>query len=69
MTSKLSSRERVRLALNHREPDRVPIDITWTKVPYAAARRALGLPDEELKPVAQEARDRLERVAAALEKN
>ena len=33
MTSELTSRERVRLALNHQEPDRVPIDITWTKVP------------------------------------
>ncbi len=50
MRSELTSRERVRLALNHQEPDRVPIDITWTKVPYAAARHALGLPDEVLKP-------------------
>lgn len=50
MKSELTSRERVRLALNHQEPDRVPIDITWTKVPYAAVRRALGLPDEIIKP-------------------
>jgi uroporphyrinogen decarboxylase len=50
MTSELTSRERVRLALNHQEPDRVPIDITWTKVPYADVRRVLGLPPEDLKP-------------------
>jgi uroporphyrinogen decarboxylase len=50
MTSELTSRERVRLALNHQEPDRVPIDITWTKVPYADVRRVLGLPIEDLKP-------------------
>ncbi len=50
MTSELTSRERVRLALNHQEPDRVPIDITWTKVPYADTRRVLGLPPEVLKP-------------------
>jgi hypothetical protein len=47
---KLTSRERVRLALNHQEPDRVPIDITWTKVPYLDVRRELGLPDEEVRP-------------------
>lgn len=49
-TQTLSRRERVRLALNHQEPDRVPIDITWTKVPYASVRKELGLPDEDLKP-------------------
>jgi uroporphyrinogen decarboxylase len=50
MYPELTSRERVRLALNHQEPDRVPIDITWTKVPYADVRRVLGLPDEVLQP-------------------
>ena len=50
MTSELTSRERVHLVLSHQEPDRVPIDITWTKVPYAAVRRVLGLPPEVLKP-------------------
>ncbi len=28
----MTSRERVRAAINHREPDRVPIDIGGTKV-------------------------------------
>ena len=46
----LSSRERVRLALNHQEPDRVPIDITYTRVPYVDVRRVLGLPPETVKP-------------------
>ena len=46
----LTSRERVRLALDHQEPDRVPIDITWTKVPYLDVRQKLGLPAEQVKP-------------------
>jgi uroporphyrinogen decarboxylase len=46
----LTSRERVRLALNHQEPDRVPMDITYTRVPYVAVRQALGLPPEAVRP-------------------
>jgi uroporphyrinogen decarboxylase len=46
----LPSRERVRLALNHQEPDRVPIDITYTSVPYQDVRRQVGLPSETVKP-------------------
>jgi len=46
----LTSRERVRLALNHQEPDRVPIDITYTSVPYTDVRRQLRLPPESLQP-------------------
>lgn len=49
-TQALTPRERVRLALNHQEPDRVPIDITWTKVPYMDVRKQLGLPEEDAKP-------------------
>jgi uroporphyrinogen decarboxylase len=47
---KLTSRERVRIALNHQEPDRVPIDITYTKMPYLDVRRALGFPKQEVHP-------------------
>jgi uroporphyrinogen decarboxylase len=47
---KLTSRERVRIALNHQEPDRVPIDITYTKKPYLDVRRALGFPEQEVLP-------------------
>lgn len=46
----LTSRERVSLALNHQEPDRVPIDITYTWEPYVNMRRALKLSDEEVHP-------------------
>jgi uroporphyrinogen decarboxylase len=49
-TQTITRRERVRLALNHQEPDRVPIDITWTKVPYLGVRQQLGLPQEDVKP-------------------
>ena len=48
--NKLTSRERVRIALNHQEPDRVPIDITYTSIPYIRVRQALGLPPQEVKP-------------------
>ncbi len=47
----MESRERVRLALDHREPDRVPFDIGSTAVtgiherPYRGMRRLLGLPE------------------------
>jgi uroporphyrinogen decarboxylase len=49
-TETLNSRERVRIALNHQEPDRVPIDITYTSKPYLALRRELGLPEQEVRP-------------------
>ena len=47
------SRERVLLALNHREPDRVPFDMGGTVVtginvkPDQGLRRCLGLPGRE----------------------
>ncbi len=46
----MNSRERVLLALNHKEPDRVPFDLGGTMVTgihhkaYVAWRQALGLP-------------------------
>jgi uroporphyrinogen decarboxylase len=49
----LTSRERVIMALNHQEPDRVPVDLGGTVVSsiaistYAALREALGLPRRE----------------------
>ncbi len=46
----LTSRERVRIALNHQEPDRVPIDVTYTSQPYIDVRRVLGLSPEEVRP-------------------
>lgn len=49
-TQSLTRRERVRLALNHQEPDRVPIDITYTSQPYIDTRRVLGLPQQDVKP-------------------
>jgi len=51
----MNSRERVLLALNHREPDRVPFDLGGTVVTgihhkaYVAWRQALGLPAREPK--------------------
>jgi uroporphyrinogen decarboxylase len=51
----MNSRERVRLALNHQEPDRVPIDLGGTivssiaSVTYQRVRDFLGLPKEEMK--------------------
>ena len=48
--SKLTSRERVRIALNHQEPDRVPIDITYTKIPYVSVRKELGFSAQEVFP-------------------
>ncbi|KAA3665251.1 MAG: uroporphyrinogen decarboxylase [Chloroflexi bacterium] len=44
-----TSRERVEAALNHQEPDRVPMDITIRKIPYERLRDYLGLPQEETK--------------------
>lgn len=46
----MSCRERVTLALNHQEPDRVPIDISYTWEPYVALREALGLAKEAIRP-------------------
>lgn len=46
-----SSRKRVEAALNHQEPDRVPLSMTITEVPYIRLRAALGLsPDEDMRP-------------------
>jgi uroporphyrinogen decarboxylase len=51
----LNSRERVLLALNHQEPDRVPVDLGGTVVSsiaiptYAALRAALHLPQSEIR--------------------
>ena len=52
MTALYTPRERVLLALNHKEPDRVPIDFGSTYMtsitipPYLALEKALGLPPE-----------------------
>jgi uroporphyrinogen decarboxylase len=52
MITPYSSRERTLLALNHKEPDRVPIDFGSTYMtsitgpPYLALEKALGLPHE-----------------------
>lgn len=51
----MNARERVLLALNHKEPDRVPYDLGGTVVTgihhkaYTAWRQALGLPPREVK--------------------
>lgn len=51
----MKSRERVRLALNHQEPDRVPIDLGATivtsiaKKAYLELKQHLGIPVEEVK--------------------
>jgi uroporphyrinogen decarboxylase len=51
----MKSRERVRLALNHEEPDRVPIDLGATivtsiaKKAYLGLKQHLGMPLEEIK--------------------
>jgi uroporphyrinogen decarboxylase len=41
-----NSRKRVEVALAHREPDRIPLDLTITKVPYLRLREYLGLPPD-----------------------
>ena len=48
---KMSPRERVLTALNHKEPDRVPLDLggrvtTITKVPYEELKKYLGITSE-----------------------
>ncbi len=51
----MTSRERVQVALDHKEPDRVPIDLGGSVVtsigitPYKALRRHLGLPEKEIR--------------------
>jgi len=51
----MNSRERVKLAFNHQEPDRVPIDLgstivsSITSMAYQRVRDFLGLPKEEMK--------------------
>ena len=45
-----TSRKRVEAVLNHRVPDRVPMDMTLTRIPYERLRTALGLdPEPHLK--------------------
>jgi uroporphyrinogen decarboxylase len=50
----MKSRERVIMALNHQEPDRIPIDLggsivtSVTKSAYIDLKRFLGLPQEEI---------------------
>jgi uroporphyrinogen decarboxylase len=51
----MNSRERVRLALDHQEPDRVPIDLggsivsSITRTAYIDLKKYLGMPLEEIK--------------------
>lgn len=42
-----TSRRRVAATINHREPDRIPMDMTITQKPYESLRQALGMPPEE----------------------
>jgi len=51
MTEDWTSRKRVAAALDHREPDRVPLSMTITEVPYRGLRKFLDFPpDQNLKP-------------------
>ncbi len=51
MLSNWTSRKRVETAINHREPDRVPLSMTITEIPYLRLREFLGLrPDHETQP-------------------
>ncbi len=51
----MDSRERVKAALNHREPDRVPVDLSGhqssgiSAIAYARLRKNLGLPDRPIR--------------------
>ncbi len=47
MSTEWTSRKRVEAALNHREPDRVPLDFSITLDAYIRLRDYLGLPPEE----------------------
>ena len=49
--AKMTSCERVHLAIHHCEPDRVPFDMTLTVDVYQRLREYLGLPAEAEKPV------------------
>jgi uroporphyrinogen decarboxylase len=45
-----NSRSRVEAAIAHREPDRVPMDLTITQKPYERLRAALGMdPEDDLR--------------------
>lgn len=50
MTKKMTGQGRVRAALNHQEPDQVPMDMWITQDSYVALRRELGLPPRVSKP-------------------
>lgn len=51
MTGGRKSRQRVEAALAHQQPDRVPLDMTITEIPYRRLRQYLGLPpQEDLRP-------------------
>ncbi len=43
----LSGRARVERALDHEEPDRIPLSLTITQVPYIRLREHLGLPRDD----------------------
>lgn len=46
-----TSRKQVETTLNHQEPDRVPLSMTITEIPYVRLRDYLGLsPDAEMRP-------------------
>lgn len=55
MSSNLTSFERVKMALEHKEPDKVPFDLGGTiltgmnKNTYTALRKYLGLPEKEIR--------------------
>ncbi len=42
-----TSRKRVEAALNHQEPDRVPLSMTITQIPYVRLRETMGLPPDQ----------------------
>lgn len=50
MAKAMTGRERVRMTLNHQEPDRVPMDMWITQDAYVALRRELGLAPRVSKP-------------------
>ncbi len=47
MPEEWTSRKRVETALIHQEPDRVPLNMTITELPYIRLRERLGLPPED----------------------
>lgn len=47
MSPEWTSRQRVEAALAHQQPDRVPLDMTITEIPYVRLRRYMGLPPHE----------------------